>query len=61
MVGCRTMPGISIFTGIIIFIGVFLFFFKLERKIHYGVAYKAMVQETVREMVRPEALNKEVR
>jgi hypothetical protein len=31
-------------------------FWRIERKINYRLQYKAMVQETVREMVKPEAL-----
>jgi len=30
----------------------------LERKIHYSLSYKSMVQETVREMVKEECLKK---
>ena len=28
----------------------------LARRIHYNLAYKSMVQETIREMVKPDAL-----
>jgi membrane protein YdbS with pleckstrin-like domain len=50
---------VSLFIGVLI--GVFVLFiihslWQLERKWNYGFSYKSMVQQTVREMVKEEAL-----
>lgn len=42
--------------GLVAVILVSLGLWYVGRKIHYAVAYKSMVEQTIREMVKPEAL-----
>jgi hypothetical protein len=39
-----------------IIIGAFYFSWYLKRKVNYSFIYKSLVQETIKEMVKPEAL-----
>lgn len=45
---------------IILLVLIVIFFiyglFKIKKNINYSMAYKTMVEETVKEMVKPEAL-----
>lgn len=49
---------IKIISLVIVFICVSIGSFFVYRYVHYKFAYKAMVEETVREMVKEEALKK---
>lgn len=50
------MKSLYWFVGIVIVLSLLFGGWYLKRKINYELLYKNMVQETVREMVKPEAL-----
>lgn len=41
---------------IVLFASVSIFLWNLKRKINYNISYKSMVEQTVKDMVKPESL-----
>lgn len=46
--------GVVIATAIVICVAIGVY--SLKRKVNYNLSYKSMVEQTVKEMVKPEAL-----